>query len=190
MVCPPLRARAGHGLPCSSCSLSAAGRVGESIFRPDPAAPLPTVWPVFYAPFSSPASLLPTPAPAISASPAQRRKDLASSWDACGPGAAVGPSQWPPSLGLAFLLALLPALFLSPKCAHSSLLPSLQMPPPPPCPPLLQPVGGQQSVSVCPGKEAPFKKQGGLASGGPVTHLPHHESRGLVGVGQPRPGHP
>lgn len=65
------------------------------------------------------------------------------------PGAAVLPSQWQPSLRLAFLLFLLPALFLSPQvhiytraCArtHSCLLPPVQLPLSTPLP-LLLPVG-------------------------------------------------
>lgn len=182
VVCPPQRAGAGSGLSCSSCSLNAAGRVGESIFHPDPAAPLPTLCPVFYAPFSSPASL--PPAPLLPSQPRLHRGERTSLLPGrapAAPGAAVGPSQWPPSLGLAFLLGLLPALFLSPECTHSSLLPSVQLPPPPSCPPPLQPVGGQQSVCVCPGKEAPLKKQGSLASPDPIAHLPHHESQASVG---------
>lgn len=133
--------------------------------------------------------LLPTPAPAISAAPAQRRKDLASSWMPAAPVQLSGRHNgrlllaWPSS----WLCSLLSS---SPPSAHTALFF-----PPSRCPlhPLARPFSslwGQQSISVCPGKEAPLKKQGSLASGGPVTHLPHHESRPSVGVGQPRPGHP
>lgn len=104
-----------------------AGRADESVCSVHSQQPTPP--PHLSIPLSSLPSLLPTPT--ISAPPpfflallhTQRRKDLDSPCG--GPWCSCPPSQWQPSLGLASLLFVLPAPFLSPQvsthtCAHTA----------------------------------------------------------------------
>lgn len=173
------------------------------VFCPEPAAPCPPL--LFYAPFSSPVSHLPTPTPAVSRPllflallHTQRRKDLDSSW-----AASSGPCRSCPAFTMAafswlrlssgFAPCSLPLPSSARAHTHSCLLPSIQLPLSPACPPSflppLLPAGVTEKHLYSPLEGGPPQAAGGLLCPSPSTQDPAFPTMKVgVGVEQPVPG--
>lgn len=162
MVCPPCVPRAERWAVLSSCSLNTAGkRVGESIFRPDPATASDRLA-IVYALFSSPLSS--HPRSCHLGLPCTEKGLLPGA--ACGAGCSCQAFTMAAFSWLAFLLVALCSLPL-PR-VHTQLSSSLRPDAPStPCPAPSQPVGGQQSICVWPGRRPPLNRR-------PCLRRPHN----------------